>query len=224
MLVIVAIPFTSCGSDSEDEPSVKPDKSAIIAQKIVGVWKEEGHFVSFSQSGYNSAFLDYQTIDEGDYQVSGDTITVSNNYRGIKTTYVIKSVTDSTLSCVTTYLPFNIDGNTTGYRTKNFLFKKSSESPCSKNHNLIGKSYDSMYSGGYDGRATFVQYNVMDFYRTWNKLKYDHLSRYYVYLPPKDVYFVQWADNGATMWGVFHLTFTLNSDGQIDDFDQDRAY
>jgi len=226
VLSLTALAFASCGSS--DEPSGEenhPSESEIISQKIVGVWKNGAYFVSFSKEHFNSAFLNSQTIDEGTYSVNKDTILVNNSFRGVQTKYVIKSIIDSTLTCEVTYHPFNIRGYSDAPKaeTKVMTFKQTKDKPCVKEHNLIGKTYEARYWAGYDGRCTFSQYNIMDFYRTWFDKKHahttDHLTRYYVYLSPEYIYFIQWTDGGI-MWDVQHLKVKLNSDGQISDIEE----
>lgn len=223
LLLLVPTLLVSCGGSSDDDgqpstPAVNEEE--VLKEKIIGVWKDtDQHFISFSKENFYSSYLDEAFVDEGDYTVSKDSVIVRNKFRGLTTKYVIKSVTDSKLVCEAHYTQFNVNGR--DYESKDVIrtitFTKSTETPCVKDHNLIGKTWEARYAGGYDGRGRFSQYNIIDFYRDYytGKGRNDHLTWYYVYLQPNDIYYIQWTDGGL-MWEVRHMSISFNQDGQVE--------
>lgn len=79
VLSLSVLVFANCGgSDEQSVEEPHPSESEILSQKIVGVWKNGAYFVSFSKEHFSSAFLNSQTLDEGEYFINKDTIIVNN--------------------------------------------------------------------------------------------------------------------------------------------------
>lgn len=188
LLLFVSMLFTACGgNDGSDEDHGSSVTYKVHDNNIVGVWKNGDKFVSFSAEKYNSALLTNTFIDEGDYKINGDTIYVYNNYFNKTTKYIVNSLTSNSLSVTVTY-----KDNWSGEKTQSLQFTKTSENPCSKNHNLVGKSFYAQYntnSGSQHWNKEFTTYNSISCTRT-DVAKSTPSTFYYVYNSPKIYFYV----------------------------------
>lgn len=180
--------LTACGGSSSDSPDSPLPQYKVHDGNLYGVWRNgSNNFVSFSPEKYNSSLLTNTFIDEGDYTIKGDTIMVNNTYFNKTTKYVVNAINDTQLSVTITYKdPWN------GTKTQTMQFKKTTESPCAKTHNLVGKSYYAQYntnSGAQHWNKIFTSYNIMNSTRE-DVVKSAPATFYYVYLPPKLYFYV----------------------------------
>lgn len=114
-------------------PSPEPEPEVL---NVEGVWRDGGFFISFDESGYYSAHLGEEHLDTGSYTIEDKTITCKNNYNGKETVYTVKEVTESSLECTAYYAPYNAEAV-----TEERAFLKSEETPASKEHILVDKSW-----------------------------------------------------------------------------------
>lgn len=189
LIMLTSMLFIACGgNDSYDESDTNESPTyKIQGDNIVGVWKNGDKFISFSAEKYNSALLTNTFIDEGDYIVKGDTIYVENKYFSKTTKYVVNSLNSTTLSVTVTY-----KDNWNGEKTQAMQFTKSTESPCSKKHILVGKSFYAQYntnSGAQHWNKVFTTYNSISCTRT-DIAKSTPSTFYYIYIAPKIYFYV----------------------------------
>lgn len=189
MLVVMAQSLmVACGDDGDDNNQPKPPTYKIHDNNIVGVWKNGNYFVSFSSDNFNSSILSTSYLDEGDYSVNGDTIIVRNSYFNHQTRYVVKSISEFSLNIEISYIDYLGKENIVN---KNFT--KTTDIPCSKSHNLIGKTYNASYAG-YKGlqhwNKVFSTYNIITCTCT-DAGSYTPFTCYYIYLPPKIYFYVK---------------------------------
>lgn len=136
--------ITSCEEKMEsntEEPKEENTETQIPEPepepiKVEGVWRDGAFFVSFDKEGYYSAHLAEEHLDTGSYTVKESTVTCKNNYNGKQTVYSIKEITESSMACTASYAPYNADGI-----TEERSFTKSDETPASKEHILVDKSW-----------------------------------------------------------------------------------
>ena len=188
-MVVLTLCIMSCEGDSNEfTPKEETPNYKIHDGNIVGVWKNGDYFVSFSTDNFNSAVLSRTYLDEGIYSVVGDTIVVRNDYFSHSTKYVVESITSSSISLKISYVDYKgIEQKTTG------VFSKTNDEPCSKNHNLVGKSYYSMYAsknGAQHWNKLFQTYNTMSCTRT-DVGSYNPYLFYYIYLPPRMYFYIK---------------------------------
>lgn len=218
MLAITLAVFASCSSDDgngEDTNSPKDNKVyKLHDNNFVGVWRNGSDcFVSFSSDRFNSSLLNTKFIDEGDYTLKDDTIFVKNSYFNKTTKYVVNSITDNTLNVTITY-----EDRWEGKKTTNMQFTKATDKPCSKMHNLVGKSFYAQYamsSGSQHWNKTFTSYNIASCTRT-DLASSTPSTFYYIYLPPKIYFYVIRYGNEFWYDHVRYDTVTLDSNNQIE--------
>lgn len=218
MLAITLAVFASCSSnDDSNDGDVNPPKDnktyKLHDNNIVGVWRKGSDcFVSFSSEKFNSSLLNDKFVDEGDYTIKNDTVFVKNNYFNKTTKYVVNSISDKVLNVTVTY-----DDRWNGKKTVNMQFEKAQDTPCSKTHNLVGKSFYAQYSvgsGSQHWNKTFTTYNTMSCTRQ-DVASSTPSTFYYVYLPPK-IYFYVIRYNEFRYDNVRYDNVTLDSNNQIE--------
>ena len=212
MTTLITLVFISCSSENTDE-SQNEVTYKINSDNIVGVWRaNDNKFISFSSDKFNSSLLSNTFIDEGDYFIKGDTITVTNSYFNKTTRYVVNSINNETLSVSINYIdPF------LGEQSSTIIFKKTTETPCSKNHELVGKSYYAQYntnSGSQHWNKVFLTYNILSCNRQDIASSYPS-SFYYIYLRPKMFFYVI-RNNDYFYDTVRYNEIQLNEQGQIE--------
>ena len=212
MTTLITLVFISCSSENTDE-SQNEVTYKINSDNIVGVWRaNDNKFISFSSDKFNSSLLSNTFIDEGDYFIKGDTITVTNSYFNKTTRYVVNSINNETLSVSINYIdPF------LGEQSSTIIFKKTTETPCSKNHKLVGKSYYAQYntnSGSQHWNKVFLTYNILSCNRQDIASSYPS-SFYYIYLRPKMFFYVI-RNNDYFYDTVRYNEIQLNEQGQIE--------
>jgi len=212
MIALVGTSFVSCSSDGSDDNPTTP-KYKIHDGNIVGVWKSGSDcFISFSSDNYNSALLNNKFIDEGSYTIKDDTITVSNQYFGKKTRYVINDLTDNSITVSVTY-----SDRWDGEKTTKMQFLKADDTPCSKINELVGKSYMAQYSvshGSQHWNKTFSSNNIINCVNT-DAASLAPFTFYYVYLPPKKIYFYTIRYNDFYYDTVRYDNIELDENNQI---------
>lgn len=184
--------FTSCSSDDDndnnggEEPTNPTYK--VHDGNIVGVWKNDDDcFISFSSDKFNSSLLNNKFIDEGDYRIDKDTIFVTNNYFGKTTKYVVNSISNNKISVTVTYYD-----RWDGKKEAKMYFSKTSDVPCSKHHNLVGKSFYAQYSvkgGSQHWNKVFNTYNTISCTRE-DVANSAPSTFYYIYLPPRIYFYI----------------------------------
>lgn len=205
--------FTACGDDNDDG-SENPEKPSckINDNNIVGVWKTDNNFfVSFSSDKYNSTLLNNKFIDEGDYRIEKDTIFVENNYFGKTTKYVVNSIGEGKINITITY-----DDRWDGKKKIKMQLTKSSDTPCSKYHNLVGKSFYAQYDskgGGKYWNKVFNTYNTISCTNE-DVVSSDPSTFYFIYLPPR-IYFYVFQNGEFRYQHVRYDDVVIGDNGQI---------
>lgn len=142
LALIAAMMLAGCAKEeSSEEPRKGNDmEQTLTKEQIVGVWRSGEYWVSFSESGYASAFLklgDLEMIDDGDYRINGDTVfTMASPWLSFETPYAINSVTDTEISLTVTHMDV---GAADTKRTDTVVLQKSTDIPCERNDGLAGK-------------------------------------------------------------------------------------
>src|SRR5574344_555972 len=104
MTTFITLVFICCSRENTDE-SQNEVTYKMKSDNIVGVWRaNDNKFISFSSDKFNSSLLSNTFIDEGDYFIKGDTITVTNSYFNKTTRYVVNSINNETLSVSINYI------------------------------------------------------------------------------------------------------------------------
>ena len=136
-ITFLGISFSSCSSDDDEgtNPGLEQSNYKIHDNNIVGVWRGGNYyFVSFSSDKHNASLISNKFLDEGDYSIKGDTITVSNKYFGNETKYVVNSLSSNKLSMTITY-----NDRWEGKKVVTMDLTKSEAEPCTKTNDLVGK-------------------------------------------------------------------------------------
>lgn len=151
-LILLATLFVSCSSsDDDNEPNIPPIEKP---QSIVGVWENGNNFISFNSDEFYSAYIADEFIDSGNYTRVENVVSCENTYFSRKTTYTIKSISDTKLSVDISYT--DLDGKV---NKKTIEFTKSKTTPASKSNTLVGKSYTSLSQYFGNVTMTFSTYN-----------------------------------------------------------------
>lgn len=214
-ITFLGISFSSCSSSDDDgtNPGSEQSNFKIHDNNIVGVWKcGNYYFVSFSSDKHNASLISNKFLDEGDYSIKGDTITVSNKYFGNETRYVVNSLTSDKLSMTITY-----NDRWEGKKTETMSFTKSEDEPCTKTNDLVGKSYYAQYSvshGSQHWNKTFLTYNTISCTRS-DAASSTPSTFYYVYMKPT-IYFYVIRSNEFYYDTVRCGKVEFNSNNQID--------
>jgi len=212
IIALAGVSFGSCSSSDDDDSNSPTVKYKVHDNNIVGVWRSgNDRFVSFSSDNYNSSLLNNKFIDEGEYAVNGDTITVDNRYFGNTTKYVVDGISNSSLSVTITY-----NDRWEGKKTEKMQFTKADDKPCSKSNNLVGKSFMAQYSvshGSQHWNKTFTTNNTISCVRTDTESSTPS-TFYYVYLAPK-IYFYVIRYNEFYYDTVRYDNVELNENNQI---------
>ncbi|MBQ9646161.1 MAG: hypothetical protein IJV24_07380 [Prevotella sp.] len=175
LLAVMMMAVTGCSKeDSEDNME---QKQALVKDKIVGVWRNGVYWVSFSESGYASAFLELdgnEIINEGDYRLSGDTIITKSSPWWHETPYTVNHVTDTKISMTVEY--FTPGWHDLPIRKGTVVLKRCQDTPCERHDGLAGKIfYAIMYSNTFEKE----KYKFDD-----NEYKTINGTTPYVFFPP----------------------------------------
>lgn len=233
--LLLAVIAAGCSSGS-DEPEVPTPQYKVTKENIVGVWRSGDYWVSFSSDGYNSAYFPIENderIDEGSYTISGDTITVESQLYYSWTKYIIRSISDTSVSLTIIY---NFSGTTSVQNddydiSKDITLTKSNDTPCIIDDGLDRKTYETTEIFNINGK----KYNIKQentFYKEYHFIKFENLypekdteifrnipktgGRYYIYLPPY-LYTVKTPSDLGYKRNVpvEKGTLTTNTDGSI---------
>lgn len=175
--------FLSCSSS--DDPVIPDEKP----RSIVGVWENGNNFISFNNDGFYSAYIADNFIDSGDYARVENVVSCHNTYFNRKTTYTIKTISDTKLDVDISYT--DLDGN---INKKEIEFTKSTVTPASKINTLAGKSYT--LQSTYFGNVTrlFSTFNSgIKIATNGNAADYP-IKFFYIYIDDK-LYFQSLRDN-----------------------------
>ncbi|MBQ9204727.1 MAG: hypothetical protein IJ155_10880 [Prevotella sp.] len=187
LLALSAMLVCSCSS-GDDSPVEETPKYKLDANSIVGVWRSGDYWVSFSEDGFYSAFFnigDNERIDDGDYTIDGDVVTIKNYEH--TTELSLKALSSASMTFDMTYnYPL-----TSKKVTQEMSFSKADGIPCKADDILVGKSfsYDDV-SESHGGKIiTFTNILcddriILTEYSEKNSGGESMQWRYYVYLPP----------------------------------------
>ena len=91
IICFIAESLFSCGSDEPKNPSDETKEEQKISRSIIGVWTNGQGFVSFSKDNHYAAYLDWEYLESGSFEVNNDStiITCKNDANGNITTYVV---------------------------------------------------------------------------------------------------------------------------------------
>lgn len=210
----------SSGMETKDNTG----QQALIKEQIVGVWRNGDYWVSFSEDGFMCGYISDKCIMEGDYNIDGNTVIVSDGYRlirayGKNTSFAVNSISESKLSLTATYNDLTIlyrgDEGLIHQITQNYSFERTQETPCIKNNPLIGKicvlPMNVWYIKGVGPNAVMEsapgtctinveKYNIMNIKILPNLDEGynagDYFEYMYVYLPPK-LYMIDISTHGG---------------------------
>ena len=179
LLMAVMTMATGCSKEeSGNEPMPEPaPQHKVTKENIVGVWRSGDYWVSFSEDGYNSAYFPIESdkrIDEGEYTIDGDTISVSNSLFYSWTRYIINSISSTTLSLTIIY---NFFGSTSAQGdnydvTQSLTLTKTGDTP-SRKMDLDGMSF--LCESTFYNYKTKTTYNVTQLCEIWSEY---HLIRF----------------------------------------------
>lgn len=196
MVVIAAgMLLAGCSKDSEINEMVTTGNTeqtqALTKEQIVGVWRSSDYWVSFSENGFMSAYLSNECIAEGDFVIEKDTVKAESSELYYCTKFLIKHADMNNLECAATFYELGKKAEI----TKDFVFSKTDEQPCTKENELIGKSFQ--YDMG-DIRIDYFKKDIApgtahcrvgNYFLTSRDLIagniiVERIYDYYVYLPP----------------------------------------
>lgn len=147
MALAAGLMLAGCSKSDGDEPA---PQYKLTKDNIVGVWRSDDYWVSFSSDGYMSAYLSDKCIAEGDYTIDKDTVKVTDGnpwikaYSGMNTRFTVNSVKDNALSLTALYNDLHIlyrgDEGLVHHITQSYSLSKTQETPCTKQNPLTGKN------------------------------------------------------------------------------------
>lgn len=145
-------------SSEEQNRNNMEQTNTLTKEQIVGVWRSGDYWVSFSESGYNSAFLNIngdERIDEGSYTIKGDTVEVEHTLYFGETRYVINSISSTSLQMTIAYnyYPFYPSDDNDFWIYAPITLSKTTDIPCEKNDGLDGTTYENETTFTYEGNA-----------------------------------------------------------------------
>ena len=191
--LIAAMMLAGCSKDSESSGEQRNDMEKtndLTKEQIVGVWRSGDYWLSFSEDGFYSAFFfidDRERIDDGDYIVAEDVVTVKNQEH--TTILSVKNLSATSLTLVMNYTYPHLAQEVTV--TKEMSFVKTEENPCKSTDDLVGKSFSyEDTSDAHNGKVvTFfnqIPYNDRLMISTYSEpgMWGNSALQYYVYLPP----------------------------------------
>ncbi len=200
-MLVAGMLLTGCSKDSESKGmetkgNTEQKAQTLTKEQIVGVWRNGDYWVSFSEDGFMSAYLNEKCIAEGDYMIEGDTVKAESSLLYFCTRFVVNDILEKEISLSITYRelmkPYDVDNR----KTETFKFRKTDESPCTKNA-LVNKefSYKTLVkfkdsTGNVvlkQGTALCQVRNHCDILRlltTEDSKERSAIREYYVYLPP----------------------------------------
>lgn len=148
---LASISFMACSGDDNDEEDNPSGGGKTEDYSIVGVWESGKNFISFNSSGYCAAYIDRNYLDSGTYNQKGNEVSVSNSYYAKTTKYTITKLDNSSMSVQISYT--DLDGYS---KSRSLNLSKSSKSPISTSHKLVGKSITRNWSStGYKITTSF---------------------------------------------------------------------
>lgn len=209
----------SCSDSNKDEPESEGESTL----SIIGVWESGNHFISFGSDGFYAAYIADEFIDSGSYVQSKDVVSCQNTYFNRKTTYTIKSISDTELKADITYT--DVYGNS---HNETMTFSKTTTSPASQGSTLVGKSCTWSSSTFGSVAMTFSTYNSgIKSASKGSAAKYP-LKFFYVYIGERLYYqvlggtSVQTPTIGGWSTGFYTLNcwkLFFSSNGSISDFE-----
>lgn len=153
LLTVALVAGMMLAGCSKDESNMEETKGQTLTkEQIVGVWRSGDYWVSFSSDGYMSAYLSDKCIAEGDYTIDGDTVKVTdgiwrNTYWGMGNTHFeVAKISEGSLTATATFTDLSVmyyyseETEVAHTLRQTYTFSKTSETPCSRNNVLIGKS------------------------------------------------------------------------------------
>ena len=202
------------GCSKEDSENM--EEQTLTKEQIVGVWRNGDYWVSFSEDGYNSAYLpyfDFESIDEGDFSIDGDTITVENSYFFNRTKYVVQKSESNNLVLELIYPHPHIGGDQSIFR-KIISFQKTDLTPCKKEDGLKGVTFNCNVLSKINKKQTTFQVKIENspYHNLGWKSAETSGNGYYIYLNPV-IYFVLFEG-----LGMYDLEVALHQ-GELD-FDE----
>lgn len=182
-MAVLAAGMMMAGCSKEDTNDMETKRQQTLTkEQIIGVWRNGDYWVSFSESGYASAFLklgDLEMIDEGDYRLNGDTIvTLASPWLLYETPYVVNSVTDGEISLTVEHVEPCVPDTR---RKDTIILQKSHAVPCERNDGLARKFF---YITGGIFENTRLRFDDNEF-KTISGRPYVYLAPnlYYLYGP-----------------------------------------
>lgn len=163
-MAMLAAGMLLAGCAKEEENGVETKGNAeqqqtLTKEQIVGVWRNGDYWVSFSESGYASAFLkliDKEFVNDGDYRLSGDTIITKSSPWWHETPYIVNYVNNSEISMTIT---FAYPAESSSKRTDTVILQKCMDVPCERNDGLARKYF---YRNGRKCRFDDNEYKTID--------------------------------------------------------------
>ena len=209
MALVTGMMLAGCSKNESSEDTRKGNnmEQKLTKEQIVGVWRSGDYWVSFSESGYNSAYFPIENderIDEGTYTIDGDTITVASQLYYSWTKYIIRNISSTSINLTIVY---NFYGSTRtqgdNYEvSKDILLTKGNDAPCIMDDGLDGKTFtcESIFYN-YKNHNTYEVTQFCTFWSEYHLIRFqnhfkseeedkidgNHLSggrKYYVYLSP----------------------------------------
>lgn len=215
----ILLVICSCSKDESNEQNNNNQQQE--KPSIVGVWENNGKFVSFNNENFCCAYFDNEYIDCGSYIQTGNMITTNNTYYAKQTKYNIVEITSNSITLQIEYVP--IHGDTT---TKTMTFSKNNSiMPAVKDHSLVGKSHTSLVWFG--GSSTYSTWSFDTYNTGSHSLSSGSASKYplkvfYIFLDNKIYYQTfRTTEQMPTIGGwipsieVTQRTIQFKSDGSI---------
>ena len=202
-----------CSGGGNDEKEVEIPKKQVKFKtdnlNLVGVWQATSgqlRIISFSEDNLFSGVLDKNTIDDGDYSITGDTIFVKNTYHGYNIRIELVSARDDKIFCRLKYLGSSDYGGMSE-KEETVEFKKTEDEACSKHNFLVGKNIEVNTSHNnvvWDWDLSVIQHNFMTFALKLNQssiVKYTGTVHYF-YLHPM-LYFTIYESGEMWITNIF---------------------
>ena len=191
--------LAGCSKDSEDNSMETKNGTkqvqTLTKELIIGVWRSGDYWVSFAEDGFMCGYLSDEHIVDGHYTINSDTVKAESSMYYYFTDFIVSRIDDTNLDCSVTLNAF--DGSFSK-KVNDYKFTKTYETPCPKNHELIGKKFQyntdvvdfDSWTGKRDTLHGFAQFNITTyfyadcFFRTEEGKRVGSFQAYYVYRPP----------------------------------------
>ena len=178
-MLAAGLMLAGCGKEDTNDIETKQQQT-LTKEQIIGVWRNGDYWVSFSESGYASAFLklgDLEMIDDGDYRLSGDTIfTMASPWLLFETPYAVNYVTDTEISLTVEHVEVGVSDTR---RKDTVILQKSQVVPCERNDGLAGKFFY-ITVGNFENRR--MRFNDNEFKTIDGSCPYVYLAPYLYFL------------------------------------------